>query len=293
MAVWGVLIEPRWLEVTHHTVAIPELHDAWKGEKIAFLADFQVGMWLGNESTIEKAVTEILKIQPAAVLIGGDFIYHPTDDDSDEAREEWNKDDRIRTQKLVDQVVEILKPITAKNIPLLAVLGNHDYSMGTASALRVEESAAYLSERLEAIGTRVLKNQSVALQKSDQPLHLVGLGPHYPDLSDPQKALQGAGDGPKIMFMHNANSLEGLSRDRFAFSVAGHTHGGQIRIPGFPHFSWTSLVPHTPDDVMGDGWIVEKGAPSRKIYVNRGIGFSTLPVRLNCRPELTIFHLND
>ncbi len=233
IALWGNRIEPRWLEVTDHEIQIKNLKASWIGSEIAFLSDFQVGMWLGNESAITKAVDKILERKPKAVLIGGDFIYHPTDDDKDDAKDDWQKDDKVRTEKLIDTVITILKPLPANGIKVLAVLGNHDYSMGTHSARMVNESAEFLTKRLETVGIKVLHNQSVKLTIRDQDLHIVGVAPFYPKMSDLDKALSNVGDNPRILFMHNANSLKDTSAAKIQFAMAGHTHGGQIAYPWF------------------------------------------------------------
>jgi predicted MPP superfamily phosphohydrolase len=71
--------------------------------------------------------------------------------------------------------------------------------------------------------------------------------------------------------------------------VVAHTHGGQMRVPFTPDWSWTRLI--TSERVPADGWAEGYGARGNQLYVNRGIGFSLIPVRVNCRPELTVFTL--
>ncbi len=71
--------------------------------------------------------------------------------------------------------------------------------------------------------------------------------------------------------------------------MAGHTHGGQVRIPFLPEWSWLTYA--VEDEVHADGWIDGYGAPGNRLYVNRGIGFGTAPIRVNCPPEVTVFTL--
>lgn len=72
--------------------------------------------------------------------------------------------------------------------------------------------------------------------------------------------------------------------------VAAHTHGGRIRVPDTPSWSWIDIVakgaPHV-DGGIEDGY----GLAGNRLYVNRGIGFSTVPVRISCRPALTYLRL--
>jgi hypothetical protein len=71
--------------------------------------------------------------------------------------------------------------------------------------------------------------------------------------------------------------------------VAGHTHGGQVRVPGFPQWSWLRFT--QKDKVYADGWAKGYGEPGNNLYVNPGIGMSYAPIRLFCPPELTFFTL--
>lgn len=291
IALWGNRFEPSNLEITEHKVSLDNLGKSWKGKKVVFFSDFQVGMWLGNESTIQTAVSEIVKIKPEVVLIGGDFIYHPTDDDLEDVKENWGKDDQKRTQRIIKKVSTFLKPLADAKIRVLAVLGNHDYSMGKHSSKRVEESASLLKKELKSINVQVLENESFKVVINSEAVNFIGIAPYYPDLDNVNKALSDVGEGPNILFMHNSNSLRKTPPDAIQFAVAGHTHGGQIRIPGFPNWSWTSLVPQSPDEVKGDGWIPNFKGGNKKLYINRGIGFSSIPIRINCRPELSVFEL--
>ena len=89
--------------------------------------------------------------------------------------------------------------------------------------------------------------------------------------------------------MHNPNSIEALPPSSMPLAVTGHTHGAQIRIPFTPSESWLKIV--KPDEVGVDGWIEGLGQQGNRVYVNRGIGFSAVPVRINCPPEVTLITL--
>ncbi len=73
-------------------------------------------------------------------------------------------------------------------------------------------------------------------------------------------------------------------------ALAGHTHGGQLRLPFMSQWSWMALV--SDEKIYADGWINGFGKSGNRLYVNRGIGFSLIPARVNCLPELTFFTLH-
>jgi predicted MPP superfamily phosphohydrolase len=148
-----------------------------------------------------------------------------------------------------------------------------------------------VSATLADLDIRVLQNEAVPMTSAnDNSLYLVGIGPLIPEEARPDAALaQMPVDAPRLVLMHNPDVFGRLPSGAAPLAIAGHTHGGQIRIPFLPRWSWMSLV--RTDEVHADGWIHDYGAPGNRLYVNRGIGFSKLPIRLNCPPELTIFTL--
>ncbi len=276
LILWG-LLEPKFIDVEEETAIIPDLPPAWEGKRIGQITDFQVGMWWGNTGTISDAVKKLVEERPAAVLISGDFIYHSLPNASEE----------------LSKVTEAIQPLTTANIPTYAVLGNHDYSHKPPKP----ELGKQVKEALEKVGVKVLQNQAVKIdspivQGGNQPLYLVGVGAYIANNSDVDKALSEVPDNsPRVVMMHNPASFAAFPPQTAPLAVAGHTHGGQIRLPFTPQWSWISLV--KGEEVYGDGWIKNYGEPGNKLYVNRGIGFSDVPIRINCPPEVTLFTLRS
>lgn len=123
-------------------------------------------------------------------------------------------------------------------------------------------------------------------------LYLVGVGSHIAKNDDVNEALKRVSDRlPRIIMMHNPKSFAAFPPNTAPLAVAGHTHGGQIRIPFMPQWSWISLVKN--EEVYGDGWIKDYGNKGNRLYVNRGIGFSEIPIRINCPPEIALFTLRS
>lgn len=270
---WGGGVEPRLLLDVRDTEATMEgLPSSWEGARVALLGDLQVGMWLDNDGMVRRAVRAIQAARPDLVLIAGDFVYEPD-------------------SAVVREAVELVRPLVEAGLPTFAVLGNHDYALARDDGEPDHVIAAHLQEELEAAGIVVLENESVRLEKAGRALHLVGVGSAWAVRSRPEAALAGVPpDAPRLVLMHNAVAFRELPPHTAPVVLAAHTHGGQIRFPFLPSESWLDIA--RPREVIADGWAVDSvGAPGNRAYVNRGIGFSVVPLRLFCRPELTIVTL--
>jgi predicted MPP superfamily phosphohydrolase len=249
---WG-LIKPYFIDTEEQVAEIPGLPAAWDGKRVGVISDWQIGMWLDNTWTMRRSVNLLVEKRPEVVLITGDFVYGPSD----------AQDEDIR------KVGEFVRPLAEADIPTYAVLGNHDYRMAWPDS-EPNSRAAGLAE--------------------DERLHLVGIGARWPNEAKPDVALSQVPDGAsRFVMMHNPNSFGAFPVGTAPLAVAGHTHGGQISMPGMPEWSWIAYF--TGEEVHADGWIEGYGRAGNRLYVNRGIGFSTVPIRLHCMPEAPLFTL--
>lgn len=277
LSIWGFIIEPRFLlDVQNHDVEVPNLGSDWEGKKVALLADFQVGMWWGNTGMIKKAVRKAVEAKPAMVLIAGDFVYKAD-------------------SSVVKRAVSLLQPLVEAEVPVVAVLGNHDYSLSKESDEINESIAAYLSSSLEDLGIIVLENNSYSfINDSGSSFHVIGLGSMWALRSDIKKAFSKIpANEPRVVFMHNPVVYRDIPADQGNFTLAAHTHGGQIHLPLMPASkTWLGIA--LPREVVAEGWAEDSiSRGNNRLYVSRGIGFSLLPIRFFCRPELTIFNLSQ
>lgn len=288
LILWGTVVEPRVIDVEEEVAPLPGLPTAWEGRRLALIADLQVGMWGANRGTARRMVARLVDDPPAAALIAGDFLYKAGDD----------------LDAHIAEAVNIVRPLPAAGIPTYAVLGNHDYSMDERDDPKDAAMAARLRRALEQAGIRVLHNEAVPLAppagrsaadatsaRRQEALYLVGVGSNWAGEDDPAGAVARVpGGAAYLVLMHNPNSFERMPAGTAPLALAAHTHGGQVRLPFTPDWSWLTFV--KDDDVHADGWSDERfGAPGNRLYVNRGIGFSDVPVRINCPPELTLLTL--
>ena len=279
LLLWS-LLEPYSIDEQAYDVTLPGLPESWEGQRVAVIADLQIGMWLGNTPTVRRIVARVVEKRPALVLIAGDFVYLP------------GKEPR----STINKAVSLVRPLVEAGLPTYAVLGNHDYRMPSERSPRDEALAERVRTALEDAGIQVLHNEAVSLassskRASEPPLYLVGIGSRIPGEDRPEVALaELPHNASRLVLMHHPKSFKAFPEGSAPLAVAGHTHGGQVRLPFSLARAWMSYS--RENEVVTDGWIHGYGKAGNHLYVNRGIGFSVAPLRFNCPPELTLFTLH-
>ncbi|HEX9485110.1 MAG TPA: metallophosphoesterase [Gemmatimonadaceae bacterium] len=280
ITVYGTAIEPRFVVRENEAASIPQLSTAWEGKQIVVFADLQVGMWWSNRDAARRLVRQVVDINPAAVLIAGDFVY--------------DADDSVDSQ--MAEVLGILQPLLDHRLPIYAVLGNHDYSLMNEGSTKVSHVAHRVRFALDSAGVHMMDNRAVLLvlpgadSAASPQLYLVGVGEKWAKDDSVTTALGSVPDSaPRIVFMHDPDSYAKIPPGAAPFAVAAHTHGLQIGIPYVSDWLWRHRFSNEGSGVAG--WIDNYGQPGNRLYVNRGIGFSYVPARVHAAPELTVFTL--
>jgi predicted MPP superfamily phosphohydrolase len=156
--------------------------------------------------------------------------------------------------------------------PVYGVLGNHD-------TIRMVPG-------LEAMGIRMLLNESEAIRRGDQAIHLAGIDDaHYYCADNIHKA--GASipdDGFAILLSHTPEIYRQAAHAGFRLMLSGHTHGGQICLPGGIPITLDSHLPRR----LGAGPWHHYGMAG---YTSVGTGSCIVPVRFNCPPEIALHRL--
>jgi predicted MPP superfamily phosphohydrolase len=154
---------------------------------------------------------------------------------------------------------------------VFAILGNHD--------------SVQMVPMFESFGARVLANQTLTLSRNQSALHVTGVDDAYYYFTDnATAALTRAPEGFRIALVHSPELAHHASEANVDFYLTGHTHGGQVCLPGgYP------IVTHSMANkrFASGHWTLG----GMKGYTSRGAGVSGLPVRFNCRGEVTIFTL--
>jgi len=172
-------------------------------------------------------------------------------------------------QAAVDSVAKLLPRITA---PVLGVLGNHD--------------TVLMVPAFEDLGIRMLLNEAEAVERGGAKIHIVGVDDaHFYRADNIEKA---AANVPheefSVLLTHTPEIYRQAAHADFDLLLSGHTHGGQICLPGGIPITLDSVLPRR----LGSGaWTHHAMAG----YTSVGAGSSVVPVRFNCRPEITLHRL--
>jgi predicted MPP superfamily phosphohydrolase len=174
-----------------------------------------------------------------------------------------------------DATIAGMAPICAAlKRPIYGVLGNHD--------------TVRMLPALEQMGIRMLVNECEIIKRNGQCIYLAGIDDAHFYLTDNiERAASGIpGDAFSILLSHTPEVYEEAAHVDFNVMLSGHTHGGQICLPGGIPIILNSVLPR----YMGGGAWTYRGMSG---YTSVGAGSSTIPVRFNCPPEITLHYLHS
>lgn len=182
-------------------------------------------------------------------------------------------DFRARTYGSYEPALEAMSRVrTHLTSPVYGVLGNHD-------SIRMVPA-------LESMGIHMLLNESVCLTRGEAALHLAGVDdPHYFGADNLEKASDGIPpEASSLLLAHSPEIFRHAAHAGFDLMLSGHTHGGQICLPGGVPLLCNARCPRR---YCSGAW--EFG--DLQGYTSRGSGVSVVDVRLNCPPEITLHRL--
>jgi len=240
-------------------VSIPGWPRASRPLRIAFLSDFHAGSHAGDIARFAAIVREAAAEQPDLVLHGGDYVNMQPFGGG-----------RIPPRATAAILARLDAPLGR-----FAVLGNHDYTYGA------EEVAA----ALQANGIAVLNDERRTLRHEGHEIDLIGI-PDAREMRAEGRALlrEMSGDRPTIVLAHDPDWFRYVPPGPH-LTLAGHTHGGQVRFPILGALRNASRAPLR----WSLGHVVEGG---RHLYVTGGLGTSAIPLRIGVPPEFAVIDVN-
>jgi uncharacterized protein len=236
--------------------------------KIAVIADPHAAEPYMGAARIEEIVAATNALAPDLVVLLGDY----------------EANHRFVTRSVPPETWARLWAQCRAPLGVQAILGNHDWWFNLPR----------IRATLGAAGIPVMENDAVRLVHRGRPFWLLGLGDqiahirapgHFEGIDDlPGTLAKVADDAPVILLAHEPDIFVKVPQ-RISITLAGHTHGGQIRL-----FGYSPVVPSSYGNRFAYGHIVEGG---RHMIVSGGLGCSFAPVRLGVPPEIVLVRLGD
>ncbi|GAB4432002.1 MAG: hypothetical protein Kow0031_13290 [Anaerolineae bacterium] len=230
-------------------IPVKNLPAAIEGFTIAVMADFHLYPFTQLE-LIDRAVAMANALNPDVAVLLGDFVWHE-----------------------VEAIFDLAPALAGLNPRhgIFTILGNHD----------IWTDVEVIKTGLAEARLPLLVNQGLSLPVGGSQLYLAGLDDGWSGQPDLPAALDGApADAPVVLLYHEPDLANDTSLDgRVALQLSGHSHGGQVR----PLLRKPLITPYLSWDYdmglyqVNDMWL----------YVNRGLGTTNVPVRINCPPEIT------
>ncbi len=241
------------LRIEEHEVAIPGLPEAFKGFRLMQLSDLHCDL----DSRMMERIGEMMTSVPHdAVVLTGDYhndVHAPF----------------ASSLEAMRRFVPLLHPVR------FAILGNHDY-LGKVAPL-------------EEAGLPFLLNEASFIERGGSRIALCGIDdPHFFHTHDLEKVRSGIPeDAPSILLSHSPETFREAAGLGFDLMLSGHTHGGQICLPGgIPVYR---NAPGCRREHLAGSWCEGK----MKGYTSRGTGSAGVAARFHCPPEITIHILRS
>jgi len=243
---YGYAYERRRVEVTRQAVPVHGLPRALEGLRIGVLTDVHHGTFLGAEE-VAVAARRLRDENPELIVLGGDYV---------------TREDR-------QSVAPCANALSALSAPLgiFAVTGNHDPEP-TVNAV------------FEAHGIQVLRDEHAHVVARGERFVLGGVRYWTRKAGELERVFRGT-TGLPILIAHDPRRLTQAAELGIPLVLSGHTHGGQVVLPGLgaPAAARFPVV-----------WGVGREGKST-VFVSRGLGTVLVPVRLNCPPEVALLTL--
>jgi predicted MPP superfamily phosphohydrolase len=249
-------IEPHWVQFVERDLPIANLPPSLAGVRLAQLSDLHIGPRV-DDGYLLSVFARVRDLAPEIVVYTGDFTSYSTD--------------------IAAHASRIFPHLPVGSRATFGILGNHDYGPGCAHP----EVADRITELASSAGVRMLRNEIGVVDG----LQFVGMDDLWAGRFDLNAALARLDTAQHaVVLSHNPDSADQPGWENVSgWILAGHTHGGQCKAPFLP----PPLLPVKNRRYVSGEYNL---SGNRRMYINRGVGH-LLRVRINARPEVTIFQL--
>lgn len=255
LAAWAFLIEPRRLVVSSTDLPLERWPSGIPPLRIALLSDLHVGSPHWGSARLRGLVERTNAEHPDIVLLAGDYVI-----------DHVLFGTKVEPEAIADGLAELRAPHG-----VVAVLGNHDW----------RNDGERMRRALVARKIVVLENEVFTFVHAGKTIAIAGLADQTTRAPRPRETFDAAPTGvPILALVHEPDVFVSID-DRASLTLAGHTHGGQVRLP----FVGRLVVPSEFGQKYAAGHVLEG---SRHLFVTTGIGTSILPVRFGVPPEIAV-----
>ncbi|MDH4129573.1 MAG: metallophosphoesterase, partial [Spirochaetota bacterium] len=239
------------VEIVKMGISDKSLPQAFNGFRIVQISDIHSSFYI-REKYLNHVVEEINKLNGDILVLTGDYITHLGD------------------KKHFPEFIRSFSKLN-NSYKKYAVLGNHDFWT----------DHRFVESSLNELGIKVLRNESSKIIKNDETIYLAGIDDIIVNRQDIKKATSNVILSEfSILLCHSPDFIYDAVKYNFNIMLSGHTHGGQFQLP----FIGPLIIPSRFGRKFGQG--LHK-VENTHLYVNRGIGVISPPVRFLCRPEIT------
>jgi hypothetical protein len=256
----SLFVEPRNLVAERVNVQLKRLPVEFEGFRIAQISDLHFGPYMGRRG-VERAVRLAMSFQPDLVVLTGDFVSHP-----------FGQRNGPAGARHAEPCADVLA--TMRGVQLLAILGNHDHW----------NSAQIVEGALNDRGIAVLRNEAFPLERGQSRIWVAGIDDALVGAADLSLALSNVpASEATVLLGHEPDFADHAARFPVDLQLSGHSHGGQVRVPGVGAVILPAMAQKYPEGLNRVGAL--------QVYTNRGVGVISPPVRFNCPPEVTFLTL--
>lgn len=246
---YGTQVEPERLTIERILVPLKNLKPALEGFRIVQLSDLHLHPFTQLE-LIQETVTQVNNLKPDLIALTGDYV--------------------LQEAGSIFELAPVLGSLDAR-YGVFAILGNHD----------LWTNEAVVRSGLQQAGLSVLVNKGLTLNAGGETINLAGVDDGWSGRPDLKAALDNLPTGtPTILLAHEPDLADIFAGDgRVSLQLSGHSHGGQVRLPGVGALILPYLGRKYDQGLhqVGGLWL----------YTTRGIGVIGPPIRFNCPPEIT------
>ncbi len=243
---YAIFVEPRTLDVVNYKIQ----EESLSGIKVVLIGDLHVKP--NQAERLDAVIAKVNEQNPDLILGVGDYISGSDG----------------KSSMPIEEMALHLSNLKSK-YGIYTVLGNHDWW----------DDGNKITTELEKIGFKVLENSNTKVNINGKTIHIAGLA----DLNTRMANIGGAlweTSNPVILLTHSPDVFPKIP-NTVNLTLAGHTHGGQIRIPLIGGL----VVPSKFGNRYSQGLVIEE---DKKMIVTKGIGTSIFNIRFNCKPEIVV-----